>query len=68
VVVYGRSPQKLAKIGGEFGFATSTDLDGLIADGSVDLVDICLPTALHADVAIDAMQAGKDVLIELAGE
>jgi hypothetical protein len=65
VVVFGRSPQKLAKIGGEFGFATSTDLDGLIADGSVDLVDICLPTALHAEVAIGAMQAGKDVLIEL---
>ena len=65
MVVFGRSPQKLAKIGGEFGFATSTDLDGLIADGSVDLVDICLPTALHAEVAIDAMQAGTDVLIEL---
>jgi predicted dehydrogenase len=65
VVVFGRSPQKLAKIGGEFGFATSTDLNGLIADGSVDLVDICLPTALHAEVAIDAMQAGTDVLIEL---
>ena len=65
VVIFGRSPQKLAKIGDEFGFATSTDLDGLIADGSVDLVDICLPTALHAEVAIGAMQAGKDVLIEL---
>jgi predicted dehydrogenase len=65
VIVFGRTPQKLAKIGGEFGFATSTDLDELIADGSVDLVDICLPTALHADVAIRAMQAGKDVLIEL---
>ena len=28
-------------------------------------MDICLPTRLHADVAIRAMQAGKDVLIEL---
>ena len=65
VVVFGRAPEKLAKIGGQFGFATSTDLDALITDGSVDLVDICLPTRLHADVAIRAMQAGKDVLIEL---
>lgn len=65
VIVFGRTPEKLAKIGGEFGFATSTDLDGLIADGSVDLIDICLPTRLHADVAIRAMQAGKHVLIEL---
>jgi predicted dehydrogenase len=65
VVLFGRTPEKLAKIGGEFGFATSTDLDGLLADSSVDLVDICLPTRLHADVAIRAMEAGKHVLIEL---
>jgi predicted dehydrogenase len=65
VVLFGRTPEKLAKIGDEFGFATSTDLNGLIADGSIDLVDICLPTCLHADVAIRAMQAGRDVLIEL---
>ncbi|HEY3035315.1 MAG TPA: Gfo/Idh/MocA family oxidoreductase, partial [Streptosporangiaceae bacterium] len=65
VIVFGRTPQKLATISGQFGFATTTDLDGLIADASVDLVDICLPTRLHAEVAVAAMQAGRDVLIEL---
>ncbi len=65
VIVFGRTPRQLAKIGGEFGFATSTDLDAVIADGSVDLLDICLPARLHAEVAIRAMQAGKHVLIEL---
>src|SRR5215469_3521194 len=65
VIVFGRASEKLAEIGSEFGFATTTDLDGLIADSSVDLVDICLPTGLHADAAIRAMQAGKHVLIEL---
>jgi predicted dehydrogenase len=65
VIVFGRTPQKLAKISADFGFATTTDLDGLIADRSVDLVDICLPTPLHADVAERAMRAGHDVLIEL---
>src|SRR6516225_7214889 len=65
VVVFGRTPDKLATIGGQFGFATTTDLDALLADPSVDLVDICLPTALHADVAVRALQAGHDVLIEL---
>jgi predicted dehydrogenase len=65
VVVFGRAPDKLAKIRGEFGFTTSTDLDGLIADGSVDVVDICLPTRLHAEIAVRAMQAGRHVLIEL---
>jgi predicted dehydrogenase len=65
VVVFGRDAAKLAKISGQFGFATTTDLDALITDDSVDLVDICLPTGLHADVAVRAMQAGHDVLIEL---
>ena len=65
VVVFGRTPGKLVKIAGQFGFATTTDLDALIADPSVDLVDICLPTRLHAEVAVRAMQAGRDVLIEL---
>ena len=65
VVVFGRSPQKLTKISGQFGFATTTDLNAVITDASVDLVDICLPTRLHAEVAVAAMQAGRDVLIEL---
>src|SRR6516164_1289237 len=65
VVVFGRTAAKLATISGQFGFATTTDLDSLITDDSVDLVDICLPTRLHADVAVAAMQAGHDVLIEL---
>ncbi|MFD3697942.1 Gfo/Idh/MocA family protein [Streptomyces sp. NPDC058646] len=65
VVVFGRTPAKLEKIAEDFGFATTTDLDALITDPSVDLVDICLPTHLHADTAIRAMHAGKDVLIEL---
>jgi predicted dehydrogenase len=65
VVVFGRTPGKLAKISGQFGFATTTDLDSVITDAAVDLVDVCLPTSLHAEVAVRAMQAGRDVLIEL---
>jgi predicted dehydrogenase len=65
VVVFGRTPEKLAKISDQFGFATTTDLDAVITDASADLVDICLPTRLHAEVAVAAMQAGRDVLIEL---
>jgi predicted dehydrogenase len=65
VVVFGRTPQKLATISEQFGFGITTDLDALINDPSVDLIDICLPTGLHADVAARAMQAGRNVLIEL---
>jgi predicted dehydrogenase len=65
VIVFGRSMEALAKISAQFRFATTTDLDALINDPSLDLVDICLPTRLHADVAAQAMRAGRDVLIEL---
>jgi predicted dehydrogenase len=41
-----------------------TDPDELIADDEVELVDICLPTFLHADYAIRALEAGKNVLCE----
>ncbi len=36
----------------------------LIADGEIDAVDICLPTDLHADVAIAALARGKHVFCE----
>jgi predicted dehydrogenase len=41
-----------------------TDPDELIADEEVELVDICLPTFLHAEYVIKALQAGKNVLCE----
>ena len=36
----------------------------ILADPAVELVDICLPTALHCDVALQALRAGKNVLVE----
>ncbi|MDF2441783.1 MAG: hypothetical protein JWN98_2767 [Abditibacteriota bacterium] len=36
----------------------------MLADESIDLVDVCLPTHLHRDVCIAALRAGKHVLVE----
>jgi predicted dehydrogenase len=38
--------------------------DDLIADSNVTMVDICLPTPLHAEYALKALDAGKHVLVE----
>ena len=39
-------------------------LDELLSDPEIDLIDICLPPAMHVDVAVAALNAGKHVLIE----
>lgn len=36
----------------------------LLADAEVELVSICTPTETHVDLAIDALAAGKHVLVE----
>ncbi len=36
----------------------------LIADPEIDLVDICLPTMMHADYAVAVLEAGKHLLLE----
>lgn len=73
-----RDPKKLAGdwrgIQGNFGppaaqielgsIARYPEVDDLLRDTNVDLVDICLPPALHADVAVAALRAGKHVLCE----
>lgn len=46
------------------GIKTYSKAEDLIHDPDVDLVDITLPTYLHADYAVEALRAGKHVLCE----
>jgi len=46
------------------GIKTYTKIDDLLADPAVDLVDITLPTYLHAKNVLKALKAGKHVLCE----
>lgn len=73
-----RDPKKLAgdwrSIQGNFGDAGGVqdlsrvarypEIEALLADDSINLVDICLPTHLHREVSIAALRAGKHVLVE----
>lgn len=46
------------------GIARYSEISDLVADPEIDLVDICLPPALHAEVAVAALRAGKHVFSE----
>ncbi len=41
-----------------------TDFEALLRDERVDIISICLPSGMHADFAVRAMEAGKHVLVE----
>ena len=40
------------------------DWHELLADAAIDAVDIVVPNHLHAEIAIAALEAGKNVLLE----
>jgi UDP-N-acetyl-2-amino-2-deoxyglucuronate dehydrogenase len=44
--------------------AAEPDLDALLARGDVDVVCVCVPSGLHAEVGIRAAAAGKHLVIE----
>jgi predicted dehydrogenase len=53
--------------GGAYDFSSvrrCTLIESILEDPDIDAVDICLPTDLHAAVAVEALRAGKDVLLE----
>jgi predicted dehydrogenase len=78
VAICSRDPKKLAgdwtNIQGNFGprgtqmdlaaQAKYPEISGLLADPQVDVVDLCVPNDEHARLAIQALEAGKHVLVE----
>lgn len=62
VVARGDHVNKFAR---HFGIPTVyRDYRDLIADRDIDVVDICTPAYLHAGMAVEFMEAGKDVICE----
>jgi predicted dehydrogenase len=46
------------------GISTYSQLEEMLADPSLDLIDICLPPSLHADYTVKALESGKHVFCE----
>lgn len=48
----------------EYGCRAYTNLDEMLADGDVDVVNVCTPSGAHRDLAVAAANAGKHVVVE----
>ncbi len=65
VGVYSRRPEAAAEFAQELGFERSYgSMEELLADPDVDLVDTCIPNLFHEEMAVQALQAGKHVVVE----
>ena len=65
VALCDRDPEKASRVAQKFQVPFSTSrLDDLLEDDSIDALDICTPNFLHAPMATAALEAGKHVLCE----
>jgi len=57
-------PEAAQKRAEEFGVEAYTDLDAMLARPDIDIICVCVPSGLHAEIGIRAAQARKHVLVE----
>ena len=57
-------PELAEKLAGEYECSWHTSLEEMLSGADVDAVCVCTPSGMHADDAIAALEAGKDVVIE----
>ncbi|MHA7275457.1 Gfo/Idh/MocA family protein [Arthrobacter sp. Hz1] len=64
-LLVGRDASHVADAATQFGWAeSSTDWREVLERDDIQLVDICTPGQLHAELAIAALNAGKHVIVE----
>jgi UDP-N-acetylglucosamine 3-dehydrogenase len=56
--------ERAKSLASDIGALGTTQFESILNDPAVALVDVCLPTPSHAKFAIDALKAGKHVLVE----
>lgn len=56
--------QRAAELARQYDARSYDTLEQLLADPEIDAVSVCVANHAHAQVSIDAMRAGKDVLCE----
>jgi predicted dehydrogenase len=60
----GRDKFRLNGVASKYGVRPYESFSQIIDDKDVDVVDICTPTYTHRKLAVEAMEAGKHVIVE----
>jgi len=64
-VLVGRDDRAVKEAAARYGWSeAATDWRDVVQRDDVDIIDICTPGHLHADIAVAALEAGKHVLVE----
>lgn len=58
------NPETLAAHASQYGVPAYSNLEELLAKSDCDLVTICTPSGLHAQMVIEACKAGKHIMTE----
>src|SRR5438445_8950225 len=64
VAVYSRTKERATATADQVGASASADFDALLADDAIEALDICLPSAVHREFVVPALEAGKHVFCE----
>lgn len=64
IKMFGRNKHKLDTLKEKYNIDTTTEINEIITDPTIDLVDVCLPSDLHREHVIEALKHGKDVFCE----
>jgi UDP-N-acetyl-2-amino-2-deoxyglucuronate dehydrogenase len=57
-------PAQAQKLAEKYGVRAYTDVQEMLARERLDVVNICVPSGLHGEIACQAMRAGKHVIVE----
>lgn len=64
-VLVGRNAEAVEAAAKQLGWKSSaTDWREVISRDDIDIIDVCTPGRMHAEVAIAALEAGKHVIVE----
>ncbi len=64
VAVTDIAPERAKALAAEHGALWEADLDALLARPDIDVVSVCVPSGLHAEIGVRAARAGKHLVVE----